>query len=177
MKTYRQLMEDVADVTKSSYRGGGRGTYGMPSRTTLYPTTSSTQSLSAGADSYDSKTTTAPTTNRTGPDFRGMFDNSMSYIQNNPGIVGGVAAAGIGATLLRPALNTIGKIFGKKDPKPQDTFQKDYDDKRQITKDNVKNSMQTAKSVTSQKPKKIGGTRRTDNKPGAGVSAPLTKLG
>ena len=173
MKTYRQLMEDVGNVTNTSYKGGGRGTYGMPSRTTLYPTTSSTQSLSAGADSYDTNTTP----NRTGLDFRGMMDNSMSYIQNNPGLVGGVAAAGIGAAFLRPALNTIGKIFGKRDPKPQDTFQKDYDDKRQITKDNVKNSMQTAKSVTSQKPKKIGGNRRTDNKPGAGVSAPLTKLG
>jgi hypothetical protein len=172
MKTYSQLMEDVAAVTNTSYSGGGRGNYGMPSRPAYM-----SQSLSAGADSYDSKTTAAPTPNRTGLDFRGMIDNSMSYVQNNPGIVGGVAAAGIGAAFLRPALNTIGKIFGKKDPKPQDTFQKDYDDKRQITKDNVKNSMQTAKAVTSQKPKKIGGNRRTDNKPGAGVSAPLTKLG
>lgn len=175
MKTYRQLMEDVADVTKSSYNGGGRGTYGMPSRTTLYPTTSSTQSLSAGADSYDSKTTTAPTTSM---DFRSLVDQGMDFAKNNKTGLLTVGAGLAGAALFRPALNALGGLFGKKDGEARDIADRErYDDNRQITKDNVKSSMQAARSVTSQKPKKIGATQRTDNKPGAGISAPKTKLG
>lgn len=171
MKTYRQLMEDVADVTKSSYRGGGRGTFGMPSRTTLYPTTSSTQSLSAGADSYDSKTTT-------GMDFRGLVDKGMDFARDNKGALLTVGAGLAGAALFRPALNALGGLFGKKDGEARDIADRErYDDNRQITKDNVSNSMQAAKSITSQKPKKIGAAQRTDNKPGAGISAPKTKLG
>lgn len=162
MKTYRQLMEDVSNSVD------------------LRPQQLLGRNLTTPINSPDAFfQQRGIVKSGTGLIDRGKMAGGdlLNVAKNNAGAIGGVAAAGIGAALFRPALDTIGKIFGKKDPKPQDTFQKDYDDKRQITKDNIEKSMQTAKAVTSQKPKKIGGNRRTDNKPGAGVSAPLTKLG
>lgn len=104
----------------------------------------------------------------------GFMDQAGNFMQDNKNLIAGVLATTAGAAFIRPALNTIGSLLGKRNNNGRMDQNRDYSRQRQITKDNVKQSMQTAKDVT--KPKKIGPAMK-NNKPGVGNSPALTKLG